>query len=146
MSKIEIGIIVTVLLALISGATFIGKLDGRLTAIEQDKDYSSLLSQKEKIISEISKVGDKAKVEIDKMVNDGNKKLQSYMSMLSGAIIMIDIRKSCPAGSYQVNNLAIQVSRRAGEGYEKILNMSGHTDWDISENYDGRQFKTCVFK
>ena len=65
MNKIEIGLLVTLILAIISGATFIGKLDGRLEALENDKDYSSISKEKKDAVASIKTTKDESIKEID---------------------------------------------------------------------------------
>ena len=57
MSKIEMGVVVTVILAIIAGALFLGRLDGRITALENDKDFSSITEQKLGVIVEVNTAG-----------------------------------------------------------------------------------------
>ncbi|BFM13302.1 hypothetical protein R50072_34550 [Simiduia litorea] len=56
MNKVEIGVVVTVVLAIVAGALFIGQIDGRLKAVENDRDFASIIEQKEEILSDIIKV------------------------------------------------------------------------------------------
>jgi hypothetical protein len=53
MNKFEIGTIITVILAIIGGAVSFGRLDGRINALEKDKNYSSLKSEIENGILKI---------------------------------------------------------------------------------------------
>ena len=53
MTKIELGVVVTVFLSVIAGALFLGRLDGRITALENDKDFSSITERKSGVLSEI---------------------------------------------------------------------------------------------
>ncbi|KPA09192.1 hypothetical protein MHK_010611 [Candidatus Magnetomorum sp. HK-1] len=50
-SKTEFGSVITLLLALIAGVLFLGRLDGRVTALEKDKNFYSVI--KEQAIKEI---------------------------------------------------------------------------------------------
>jgi len=89
MNKIEIGLIVTIILAFISGALFIGqiygrlesieidakfigKLDGRLEAIENDKDFKSIIRNKESNLEAIKLETKNSKEEIRKLITTIN--------------------------------------------------------------------------
>lgn len=56
MNNVEIGTLLTLLLAIISGTYFIGKFDGRLSAVEADKDYSSFIKQKDEALEQLNQV------------------------------------------------------------------------------------------
>ncbi|MEL6722956.1 MAG: hypothetical protein AAFP10_07010 [Pseudomonadota bacterium] len=60
MKVVQLGVVVTVILAVISGIYFIGSLDGRLTAIENDKDYQSFKIEKQKAFAAIESERDAA--------------------------------------------------------------------------------------
>ena len=62
MSKVELGIVVTLVLAAIGGALFIGELSGRVRALEGDKDYSSVVAAKRAAIQEIKTLRDASKI------------------------------------------------------------------------------------
>lgn len=51
------GVVVTVILAIIAGVLFLGRLDGRITALENDKDFSSITEQKLGVIVEVNTAG-----------------------------------------------------------------------------------------
>lgn len=69
MTKIEMGLVVTIVLAIISGALFLGKIDGRLVAIENDKDYSSLKKDKQNAIIKINSVLKLGSDKLNKITN-----------------------------------------------------------------------------
>ncbi|TWX64596.1 hypothetical protein ESZ36_20085 [Colwellia demingiae] len=53
MNKVELSLIATLSLAILSGVYIIGQMDGRLAAIEKDKDYQSFKLEKENALSEL---------------------------------------------------------------------------------------------
>ncbi|MDM3870222.1 hypothetical protein QSV34_02505 [Porticoccus sp. W117] len=53
MNRVEISLVVTLFLAIVSGVFFIGTLHGRVVAIENDKNYESFRIAKEKALNEI---------------------------------------------------------------------------------------------
>lgn len=53
MNRFEQGVVVTLVLAILSGVYFVGELNGRLKAIENDKDYISFKAEKNKALSEL---------------------------------------------------------------------------------------------
>lgn len=69
MTKIELGVLLTLALAIISGTYFIGKLDGRLSAIEKDKDYTSFKKEKEEALAKIIQTRAEAINEINRTIN-----------------------------------------------------------------------------
>lgn len=88
MSKIEIGVIVSVVLAMISGALYIGKIDGRLSAIELDKDLKSIQEAKASAISEISEGRD----ESTKIIEESTQELFASLDELKTKITELNER------------------------------------------------------
>jgi len=42
MTRVEIGVVIALVISIVTGALFVGRLDGRLQAIEKDKDWNSI--------------------------------------------------------------------------------------------------------
>lgn len=77
MSKLELGVVVTLLLAILSGVYLVGELNGRLTAVELDKDYESFRKEKTKTLDDLTKTVSDA---IKNIQNEGEKVLASLSS------------------------------------------------------------------
>ncbi len=63
---VDLGVLLTLLLSIISGTYLIGKIDGRLTAVEMDKDYSSFKKERGEALSEIIRIRTEAINEMKK--------------------------------------------------------------------------------
>ena len=72
-------------------------------------------------------------------------KLEKRKSVPKGAILLMTKNVGCPRGTKQASRFAIQVDRRQ-KTYKNAYNLrNGNTDWDISRNYDGLLYRTCIF-
>jgi hypothetical protein len=60
MSKAEVVIVVLFVMAMVGGALYVGRLDGRLAAIEHDKDFASFKRDREAALALIEKATDAA--------------------------------------------------------------------------------------
>ena len=65
MNKVESGVIVTIVLAIISGAVYIGTLEGRVQAIELGQDFVHLETQKSLVLESIETAKNTAIAELD---------------------------------------------------------------------------------
>ncbi|MGR5401933.1 hypothetical protein ACPV48_25170 [Vibrio harveyi] len=98
MSKIEIGVVITLIISVVSGALFLGQLDGRLSAIEDDKDYASLKEDKKDAIQLIELAKTQAMAEIEKSkgtLEEDVSSLKVNVGNLSSKIENVDNRKLC---------------------------------------------------
>ena len=89
MNKFEIGTIITVILAIIGGAVSFGRLDGRINALERDKNYSSLKSEIENGISSIKNT---TKISIDSIQSEYTKsveQIKEYGIVPVGTVIWV---------------------------------------------------------
>lgn len=110
MSKIAIGVLVTLLLAILSGVYFIGELSDRLKSVEQDKDYRSLgIAQKaaiddlgkrrEEAITRIQQESQKSLALLD-IQNQRIAALEAQSSLIEGAtrFAFVENSSQCPKG------------------------------------------------
>lgn len=106
MNKVELGVIVTVLIAIISGAQYIGKLEGKLEgrihALETDKDFSSIKIEKGAVIVAINEAKKKALDEL-KTTNQRISTLEANWTKdrVPGAKIELAIGNGGAWGSYR---------------------------------------------
>ena len=122
---------------------------------EEDSDYLALKRQETDAIikqlkektnlsdADILRVFDATiKKEIDKRVTA---KTAGLNLVPKGGIILLGTKYSCPKGTTQIAVSSIQIAKKDKAQYKKSLDLSAHTDHDVSRNYDGRLFKTCVY-
>jgi len=110
MSKLELGVVVTLFLAILSGVYFVGELNGRLKAVEQDKDYTSFKNEKNKALSEldtktgeaISRIQQEGQKFIESLASQNQRivALENRVALTEGAtrFVFVENEQKCPNG------------------------------------------------
>lgn len=84
--------------------------------------------------------------EINREINiQVSKGLEKINTLPDNGMFLVSNRINCPEGSMEIANISLQVSKNVQELYNYTKSITGDTSWDISKNYDGRIFKTCIF-
>ncbi len=112
MNKIELGVIVTLLIAIVTGALYIGKLEGRIQALETDKDFTSIKTEKNDVLASIEEAKKSALNEFSK-TDQRISSLESNWTKVRTATVEIELpignggawgtyrgAKSCPVNHY----------------------------------------------
>ncbi|CZF81746.1 hypothetical protein GCE9029_02803 [Grimontia celer] len=133
MSNIEFGVVITLVISIITGALFIGKLDGRLEAIEKDKDWQSIVKLREEQVESMNKDAENIKTRFNKIKMEADEKIK-----LIGAEIL-SINKLVSEGKLDINELVKISKKNIGISGEKILNeISGELKVGRCEDIRGK--------
>jgi hypothetical protein len=102
MNKIEMGVIVTVIIAFITGALYIGNLQGRIQALETDKNYASIKAEKDAVLLTIKEAKETALAEF-KVTNQRISSLEANWNKnrSSTSVIELPIGNGGAWGSYR---------------------------------------------
>lgn len=77
MKRFDVGVAVTLIIAIIGGALYIGRLEGRVSSLEQDKDYSSIQKSRDDAVVTISKKTDSSVKLLDEKIDKVNSILKT---------------------------------------------------------------------
>ena len=110
MSKIELGVVVSLLLAILGGVYSVGELNGRLKAIEQDKDYQSFTKEKKAATDDLTQKREEAITRIQQegrniLASLGSQDqriaaLETQIALIEGAtrFAFVESESQCPKG------------------------------------------------